>query len=112
MWKIVLVIFLFLILAGLFAYQNFFVNSISSPEDSGSPLIIGSNAIFVSDQRPGSFVLINFVFLEKAGYVIIYEDNFGQLGEIIGGSKLLSKGELEAVASNLIRPSAHGEELF
>ncbi len=112
MWKIVLVIFLFLILAGLFIYQNYFVGSETDQNNASSPLKIGSNAIFISDQRPGSFVTINLVFLEKPGYVIIYNDNRGRPGEIIGSTKLLVKGESGDVVANLVRPSVHGEEFF
>lgn len=113
MWKIILVILLFLILAGLFVYQNFLLNKDSNDSGTDNDLMrVGENAIYVSDQKPGSSVIIGLVFMGKAGYVIIYNNNDGQPGEIIGGTRLLPEGETKGATANLIKPSVHGEELI
>lgn len=112
MLKIGLVFILFIILGGLFAYQNFFLNKDIKTDNELMPVMTGANTIYVADQRPGSFLIINLVKLNEDGYVVIHENIQGELGQIIGGTKILSTGESAGVSASLIRPVSHGESLF
>ena len=108
MWKIILVIFLFIVLGSVFAYKYFGTNS----EDTSQVLQTGENIIYVSEQRPASSVLVDWVSMVKGGYVVIYDDNNGKPGEIIGNSKILPEGESRNVPISLVRPTINGEFLF
>ena len=112
MLKIMSVIILFLILGGLLVYQNFFINGGEIEKNNSQILKIGDNAIYVADQKPGSFVVINFVVVNKNGYVVIYDNIRGRPGNTIGGTKLLPEGESRNVVASLARPVLDGESLF
>lgn len=49
------------------------------------------NRIMVSDQFPGNIVYVSSVLLAKPGFVVIYKDNNGTPGEVIG-SQYFSAG--------------------
>ena len=112
MKKTSLVFILFSILGGIFAYQNFFLNKDIKTNDGLLPVKTEANAIYVADQKPGLFITINMINLNKNGYAVIYEDNQGGFGRIIGGTKLLPKGESMGISANLVRPVSDGETLF
>lgn len=53
----------------------------------------GDNAIYVENQTAGStFVLVGFAVLSQSGFVVIYNDNDGVPGFVIGESDLLESG--------------------
>ena len=59
----------------------------------GTMLRVGANAILVEHQKSGtSEVVVSLAVLEKAGYVVIHEDDNGVPGAIIGASALLPTG--------------------
>ncbi|TAL49683.1 hypothetical protein EPN81_05055 [Patescibacteria group bacterium] len=56
-------------------------------------LDLGGNAIYVENQKSGSTsVLVGFVVLSAPGYVVIYNDNSGVPGSVIGESVLFQTG--------------------
>lgn len=113
MKKVFIIIFLFLILAGLLGYKYFIVENVLPDKKDGQQLLkLGDNAIYVADQKPGSLININYVSLEKSGYVIIHEDLKGKLGSIAGSTKILSKGELANIPAVLLRPVSQGEVFY
>ncbi len=53
----------------------------------------GDNAIYVENQNSHStFVLVGFAVLSKPGFIVIYDDNSGVPGSIVGESMLLPTG--------------------
>ena len=112
MWKIALVLLLFVALGGLFVYQNYFINDNKKMSNDSGLLKVGDNAIYVADQKPSSFILISLISLDKNGYVVIYDDVQGKPGNIIGSTKILPKGESKLIIAGLIRPTISGEILF
>lgn len=108
MWKVTLVIILFSIFGGMFSYQYFNARN----EGVQQVLQVGKDIIYVSEQRPGASVLVNRVSMTKDGYVVIYDNDNGRFGRIIGNSKILLKGESVNVPIGLIRPTVNGEFLF
>ena len=74
-------------------------------------MYVEENAIVVNTQKSGNTVLIDKVLIAMEGYVVIHEDADGKPGEIIGSSKLLSKGEHMGVEVALERDSVQGETL-
>ena len=110
MRKIFLVLLLFLILGGLFYYKNFASKNIST--GVLQPLSADQQVIYVSDQRPGQSVNISFASLNKSSYIVIRSNNNGELGSVLGNSKILPAGEARKVTVGLIRPSLNGEILF
>ncbi len=56
-------------------------------------LDLGGNAVYVENQMSGSSsVLVGFVVLSAPGYVVIYNDDSGVPGSVIGESTLLQTG--------------------
>ncbi len=107
----ILIIIIILVLAGYFALRG---NNLAE-EPTGntiSPLIIGDNAIFAPDQKPGSDVNIGLAVFGEEGYVVIHEDSNGAPGKIIGSSELMMVGESQNVEIELSRLSRNGENLF
>lgn len=103
-----LLILLLLILGGAWVYRNYFPGrSIVSDIPQ-----IGEVPVYAADQRPDSFVNINFATLTKAGFVVIQENGDGKPGEIIGNSRMLSAGTTENIMISVVRPTVHGESLF
>jgi hypothetical protein len=48
----------------------------------------GENKIVVTDQSAGSVVTVTLVTLTERGWVVVYEDNNGALGNILGAKRL------------------------
>lgn len=83
-----------------------------SPEDS-SGLIIGKNAIYAAEQKPGNNISVSIVSLEKAGFAVAHKENNGAVGDILGVSVLLPAGETEnPLPIELSRPTADGETVY
>ena len=77
-----------------------------------SGLVIGQNAIYVTEQTPGRSVTVSIVRLEKPGFVVIYQDAGGTPGAVLGVSNLLPAGETEDAAPIILsRTTADGEVL-
>lgn len=87
-----------------------------SPEEmanmpgNSSAVLAEDNAIMMSDQKPGT-TITGTAYLVAPGYLVIHEDNKGQLGAIIGQSVLLSAGENKEVRVTLARAARDGETL-
>ncbi|MBI4257264.1 hypothetical protein HY626_04385 [Candidatus Uhrbacteria bacterium] len=76
----------------------------SAPQESSVPeptrytkfegmLDLGGNAIYVENQKSGSSsVLVGFVVLSVPGYIVIYNDDGGVPGSVVGESVLLQTG--------------------
>ena len=111
MKKVFLLLFLFIILGGLFYYKNFVSRNLN--ENNQELAQDNQKAIYVIPrQRPGMSVNISFASLKKSGYIVINADNKGGFGAIIGNSVLLPSGESRAVMVGLVRQSVNGESLF
>ena len=76
-----------------------FWGQINKPSpDMPKGLIVSSNALYASDQKPGKTITISFVHLLKPGFVVVHENNSNNgPGQIIGVSKLLPDGETNNV---------------
>lgn len=82
-------------------------------ETSGSSgLIVGNNAIAVSDQPAGNDVRVSLVVLAQDGFVVIHESLEGKPGKIIGSSSVLSKGTHSNIEVALDETYAEGTEMF
>lgn len=80
------------------------------PESEG--VVIGENAVFVSDQRPGNRVEISLAVLKDPGYVAIHRvDENGSPGRIIGNSSII-EGTQRNIIINLSENIEDGAELF
>lgn len=78
-------------------------------EDS-SGLLVGKNAINVTEQAPASEARIPMAVLESEGYVVIHEVSAGAPGKVIGSSALLPKGKSENVPVSLTAPLFLGQK--
>jgi len=113
MKKSTLFILIFLI-AAIGAVALFFRPAQVEEEQTGGPssgLLVGSNAVYAADQKPGDAVSISMAVLQTAGYVVIHEDNNGAPGAILGASAILEQGQSEGVSVFLSRASQDGEAL-
>lgn len=103
------------VIAAVFAGVTLFRNSTKefhSPGDS-SGLIIGKNAIYVSDQAPSQTLSVAVVRLEKPGFAAVHEDASGVPGDIVGISGILPAGETKNVPLiSLSRMTQDGETLY
>lgn len=79
---------------------------------STNPLLIGNDAIYVPDQKPGKTVEIHTVVMSDKGFVAIHQDSNGKPGAIIGTSKLLPMAGSEGVVITLSRETRNQEVLF
>jgi len=102
---------LFVVIVGIVAVVIYFVFTGVS-EDTTTPLLVGDNAIFVSDAMPAASVKVGFAVLAEGGYVVIHKDNEGKPGAIIGNSDVLSQGESRDLEVMLSRESVDGETLY
>ena len=50
----------------------------------GSVMVSGVNSVTVNDQAPGRVVQVRSAVLEKTGWVVVRENNDGQVGNILG----------------------------
>jgi len=80
--------------------------------DTTEPLLVGNNAIFVSDAKPATRVKIGFAILAGGGYVVIHEESGGKPGAIVGNSNTLPQGERRDFEATLSRESVDGETLY
>lgn len=55
-------------------------------------LLEGNNALTVSKQKSGSAVTVDFIALEKPGFIVIHADNNGKPGAVLATSSLLGAG--------------------
>jgi len=108
MWKIILVLSLFLILGSMFAYQYFSAKT----EDISQVSQAENSIIYIAGQKTGFSVSVDHVSMAKKGYVVIYDNDNGKLGKIIGNSKILPEGESRNVIISLLRMTINGESLF
>lgn len=68
----------------------------AQPEVPSAPEIMSdqNSYIQVKDQPTGIEVRLDYVLLQKQGFVVIHEDKDGIPGAIIGSSELLNAGEI------------------
>lgn len=102
---------MFVVIVGIIAVVIYFVFTGGS-EDTTAPLLVGDNAIYVSDAMPAVSVQVGFAVLAEGGYVVMHEDSEGKPGAIIGNSDVLSQGESQDFEVMLSRESVDGETLY
>ncbi len=79
---------------------------------TGIPLLLGNNAIYVPDQKPGKTITVHTAVFGEKGFVVIHQDAAGKPGTILGSSRLLGTGSSEAIEITLSRESKNGEALY
>lgn len=102
---LVIVVLLVVVVIGYFAF-------VQKPAEQTSPLLVGDNAIYVSDIKPATMVNVGFAILSGGGYVVIHEDSEGKPGAIVGNSILLPQGENRDFEVTLSQESVDGEVLY
>lgn len=108
MKKLAILLFLLMVLGGLWFYQNYFSGKNTVTEIPK----LGDMPVYVADQRPSSFINIAFGTLIKPGFVVIHENDDGKFGKIIGNSRILPAGNFENLSIGLVRLAIHGDSLF
>lgn len=58
-------------------------------DNGASTMMVGENALYAGDQKPGKTMKIPLVHLEKSGFVVIHEISEAKPGKILGSSALL-----------------------
>ena len=118
LWIIVFVIIAFLIVGLLLTTPATPVNG-PEPTDQlneepserantfNNMLLIGDNAIYVENQQAKNEVEIKTVQLKDSGYVVIFDNNDGVPGSIIGASTLINSGESSNIVAKLDEPLAN-----
>ncbi len=96
---------------GVWSWQNKQAPAPSTPEDT-TGLVVGKNAIYVSEQKPGNRVMIEFALLAQPGFVAIHENQSGNQGKILGVSSWLPAGKNQALNIPLSRATQDQETLF
>lgn len=87
-----LIIVIILVVAGLFVF-NSFLKKTTLPQDGTSPTQTQvQNTLDVPDQAGGQEIFINSVSTKDGGFVVVYRDNNGTPGSVIGVSPLISAG--------------------
>ncbi|MCH7640959.1 hypothetical protein IID22_02005 [Patescibacteria group bacterium] len=75
-------------------------------------MLVGKDAVAVTDYSAGRTVTVSMVVLSKPGYVVVHMDTDGKPGAVIGNSKYLASGESSNVVVTLSRASTGGEVLY
>lgn len=76
-------------------------------------LRIGSNALYVPEQLPGTTISVGFAALAVPGFVVIHEGADERVGAIVGASSFLPADETQSgVSITLSRPIREAEEFF
>lgn len=75
-------------------------------------MIVGKDAIAVTDYSAGETVTVAMVVLSKPGYVVVHADTDGAPGAVVGNSVYLPAGESSNVVVSLSRVSVGGEVLY
>lgn len=73
---------------------------------------LGTNALYVAEQRPGTTLSISNINIAVPGYVVIHESVDGEAGAIIGSSELIRETAAENIPVTLNRPVVDEEELI
>lgn len=84
----------------------------TQPETATGDVMVGKDAIAVTDYSAGETVIATIVVLSKPGYVVVHMEADGAPGAVIGNSTLLPSGESNNVVVSLSRPSTGGEVLY
>ncbi|MCH7883322.1 hypothetical protein IIA95_02825 [Patescibacteria group bacterium] len=104
---LVIVVLLVVVVIGYFVF-------VQKPAEQTNinPLLVGDNAIYVSNTKPATMVNVGFAILAGGGYVVIHEDGEGKPGAIVGNSIFLPQGENRDFEVTLSRESVDGEVLY
>jgi len=70
------------------------------------------NMVMVEEVLPGDTVTVKEAYLEAPGFVVVYEDDGGTQGEVIGVSDYLEEGSVEGEEITLDRNVEGGELLY
>lgn len=82
-----------------------------SPSTSVGSILVGGNAIAVSDQAPGVKVAVSFVTLSQDGWIVVHEEREGQPGNILGARRF-SAGANQSGGVELLRRTEDGKVYF
>jgi hypothetical protein len=85
------------------------------PSDPSLGMLVESNAIVVSDQKPADRLIMTKIFFDRSGpggYVVVHKDANGVPGDSIGTSIYLEPGEYDNVAIDLTATVTNGETLY
>jgi hypothetical protein len=86
-----LIVIVIIVVGGLFVF-NYFLKKNVVPEASTGNQTQVQNTLDVPDQAGGQEFFINSVSSKNGGFVVIYRDNNGTPGTIIGVSPLIAPG--------------------
>ncbi len=79
---------------------------------NSSALRAEENALYVSEQKPGNSIFVNFAILKNGGYTVIHENKNEKPGIIIGFSQHLLRGKHQNFTVRLTRPIKSGDSLY
>jgi len=72
----------------------------------------GEYDIQITNYKESNKIIVDYVFLEDPGFIVVYKIEDLMLGQILGNSKLLFAGEGYFIEIPLIRNTQSGETLF
>ena len=81
-------------------------------DKTAGSLLVGDNAIYISNQGVDDLITVGFTQLTQDGYVVVHEDNEGAPGTILGSSELLASGRTDNFSVTLTRDAIEGETLY
>lgn len=109
---IIFVIVILVIIAGFFVFNSFLKKNIESGVEQTEVVKEIAPEIVVPKQAGGTNVFIESVTLNSNGYVVVHKDKDGDLGDIIGVSKLLLPGTTDNFLMNINEEVTEGDSLF
>jgi len=75
---------------------------LGSASETPAPVVVDGVSLVVSDQNFGDTVFVDSVSLDRASWIVVYEDNNGVAGNILG-AHLYDEGVLTQVSVTLLR---------
>jgi hypothetical protein len=81
----------------------------TSTSTATEPVEATDTAIYTGSETPGNQFYIDYANLTEDGFIVIYENGAEPMGEVLGTSVYLPRGEYTNVPISLARTVTHGE---
>lgn len=84
----------------------------SHGEQPAGKLRVRGDALFVAPQRPGDSIKVTMTFPSAPSFVVVYKDDNGEPGALLGVSDLLAAGDQGGTVVKLTSPVKQGDKLI
>ncbi len=111
---IFLVVLIIIVTVGIFLFKQKAKEEtpVDSPTNTSAGMRVEDNAVYVQEQKPGTTLTVNTVFLRQPGFVVIHKDNKRTPGVVLGVSSYLPAGEHTNISIKLTSSTQDGQTVY